>query len=124
MVHGLYADITKHPQLSQLIEEFKASENPLDTADEVAALRAMVVHLLNGVRGGRRISQVMIMAAGKLLSEVTKAVKRIEDVRSKSAVSRQDLFRILQEVGRGVDLEVKDEAVLRRIHEHWDRIRL
>jgi hypothetical protein len=93
--HGLYADLTKHPELRQLIDQFQASEQPLDTLPEVATIRAMIVHLFNRVQARRRVSLGMIMAAAKLLSEVTKAVKRIEDVRAQNAISREEFRRLL-----------------------------
>ena len=65
-----------------------------------------------------------IADAYRIVSEVTKIVKRIEDIRSQDAVSRPELFRILHEMGRGVMLEVQDQAVIERIKQRWGAIRL
>ncbi len=65
-----------------------------------------------------------LLDAQKVLSEITKIVKRIEDIGAQNAISRADFYRVLTEMGRAVDLVVEDEALRKRISEAWLEIRL
>jgi len=73
-------------------------------------------------------TQIMDLSdAWRLLAECTKAVKRIEDVRAQNAISRQDLFRVLREMGRSVrrhNDEPNPEKRLKKIEAEWERIAL
>jgi len=143
ITHGRYSQL-RHERLRDLIAQHGADPDPLNILPELAAARAMFQDFVDryqqfsdaliawhdSYRAGNpdqpaRPMQILDIAyAVKIVSEVTRMVKRIEDIRSQDAVSRPELFRILQEMGRGVDMEVKDEAVLARIRDHWAGIRL
>ncbi len=58
------------------------------------------------------------------MAEVSKTAKRIEDIRAKNAISRRDFYRVMTEMGRIVDLVVKDEDLLSKIHDLWGAIKL
>lgn len=60
-----------------------------------------------------------ISDAYRIVSEVTKIVQRIEDIRAKNAVSRPELHRIVSEMWRVVELHVGDGEQRGRIREGW-----
>jgi hypothetical protein len=60
-----------------------------------------------------------ISDAYKLLAEITKIVEREEKKRAANAVSRQEMMRLLTEMGRIVALHVHDEAIMERIERDW-----
>lgn len=64
-----------------------------------------------------------ISDGGRLISEATKMVARLEKIRSQDAISRPELARIWQEMWRAVQMEC-DEDTADRIREAWLRIRL
>ncbi len=51
-------------------------------------------------------------------------VKRIEDVKAGSAISRADFYRVMTEMGRVVDVIVEDADLREKIHDGWMKIRL
>jgi hypothetical protein len=46
-------------------------------------------------------------------------VERIEKARSQNAISRPDLVRVMQEMGRVVERYVRDPETLERIRDGW-----
>jgi hypothetical protein len=62
----------------------------------------------------------------RILAEVTKIVKRIEDVRSANALSRATVFRIMNVMGRDartvIDRHVKRSKVADRIMDEIGRL--
>ena len=65
-----------------------------------------------------------IADAHRLLAEITRMVKRIEDVKAGSAISLADFYRVMTEMGRVVDLAVEDDVLREKIHDGWMEIRL
>ena len=141
--HGRYSKIRRE-QLRDLIAEYAADPDPLNLEPELAAMRALfdgyvsrydeiVEALLEwnraevAAKGALAFPQRIppLEAAAKLLSEASKIVKRVEDVRAQNAVSRADLLRILREVGaivRRHNHEPDPEVRLQLISDDWDRI--
>lgn len=142
--HGRYSAIQRQ-DLSDAIQRFEADPDPLNLLPELATLRALLEGYVNrydemveallewnaefatgeGAVKPQRIPA--LESVGKLLSEVTKVVKRIEDIRAQNAVSRPALFRILREMGNVVrrhnDIEEPSER-LKAIEDDWGRISL
>lgn len=65
-----------------------------------------------------------ISDAYRLISEASKIIKRIEDLKASNHITRTDLGRIMQEMGRVVERYVIDEKTLERIRDGWLAIRL
>lgn len=130
ITHGLYADLTKHPEVRDLLREFEANDQPLSTLQEVAMIRALAVHLFNRVKPHKKLAPREIIAGVKILSEVTKAVKRIEDTRIQNAISRDNFIRLMRqmavEVRAVLEARVSDTEmrmqIIRDINERWQRI--
>jgi hypothetical protein len=140
--HGRYSRI-RHEVLRDLIEQYEADPDPLNLLAELAAARALFQDFIERYDANRdallawheswqkdggtvgRPRQVLDIAdAYRLLSEVTKIAKRIEDIRAQNAVSRPDLIRIMTEMGRVVERHVTDERSREKIKDGWLEIRL
>lgn len=137
---GRYSTVSR-PRIRDLIEQFQGDDSPLDILPELAAARALFQDFIErydeftdalvawhdswGEERARKPVQVLdISDAYRILSEVTKIAKRIEDVRAQNAISRQDFYRVMTEMGRVVDLVVEDPKQRERIHEGWMGIAL
>ena len=70
------------------------------------------------------VSVADVADAHRILAEITRMVKRIEDVKAGSAISRADFYRVMTLMGRAVDLAVEDPATREKIHDAWMEIRL
>lgn len=125
--HGRYSKL-KRKSLLEHYERFMAEPEPLDATHELALARANLAEyearaLLDGYDP---------QVAAKLLAEISKAVKRIQDIRSQEHVSRAEFWRILTELGRVVDLAASElltdvelrERFLERVHDGWFSVRL
>lgn len=127
--HGRYSKI-KRESVRQLAEQFEADPDPLNLLPELAQARALYADYLERCESGGAAWDPR--SAKELLAEVSKAAKRIEDVRAHNAVSRADFYRVLSEMGRAVDLIAADllpdqgtrDEFLKRVHEAWMGIRL
>lgn len=115
--HGLYS-ATKRERLGDLIEQAADRDEPLDLLEELAVVRALLADYLAS-RDEPDPGDVT-----KIASEISKIVKRIEDIRSQDAISLPDLERLMFEMGRVVRAEVEDEETVRTIRERWQEIRL
>ena len=138
---GRYSTINR-PRIKELIEGFEADPNPLDMTPELAACRALFVDYIerydvyteqlaawhssyDGDKPSIKPRQILDVAdAYKILAEITRMVKRIEDVKAGSAISRADFYRVMTEMGRAVDMAVEDADVREKIHDAWMEIRL
>ena len=116
--HGRYSKI-KREELRDLIAQYEADPDPLNLLPELAAVRALFHDFVDryeettaallvwheSVRNGRedrsrRPRQVLDIAdAQRLVSEITKIAKRIEDVKAHNSVSQADFYRVLGEMG-------------------------
>ena len=144
--HGRYSAIER-PELAALIERYEGDPDPLDLIPELATMRALfdgfvsrydeLVEALmewnaeeyqdaSDARRKPRPQRIPpLESVAKLLSEITKIVKRIEDIRAQNAVSRPALFRILREMGAVVRRhnDIEDPARrLKAIEDDWGRI--
>jgi len=98
-----------NPEYRKAVSEAKKNEQPLPHPAEYV----------------EKPRQVIDIAAGQgLLAEITRIVTRIEKIHSENAVSRPELLRIMQEMGRALDHYVKDEKLKAKIGEAWLQIRL
>ncbi len=139
--HGRYSGVTRE-RLRELIEQFEADPNPLDMTSELAACRALYQDYIerydeftdaliawhasyDGDKRSAKPRQILDIAeAYRIIAEITRIVKRIEDVRAGSAISRADFYRIMTEMGRVVALAVEDGDMRDKIHDGWMEIRL
>lgn len=138
---GRYSTINR-PRIKELIEHFENDPNPLDMTSELAACRALYQDYIerydtyteqlaawhasyDGDRASIKPRQILDVAdAYKILAEITRMVKRIEDVKAGSAISRGDFYRVMTEMGRAVDMAVEDAVIREKIHDAWMEIRL
>lgn len=148
---GRYSTITR-PRIAELVAQFEDDPDPLNMLPELAAARALFVdfverydvntaallawHAARNAENGepepdpdveppsRPRGVISLHDARELLAEITRIVKRIEDIRAANAISRYDFFRVMSEMGRIVDLCVEDDATRTRIHDLWGGIRL
>ncbi len=74
----------------------------------------------DGDRPTAKPRQILDIAdAYRIIAEITKIVKRIEDVSAASAISRANFYRVMTEMGRVVDLVVEDGDSRENIHDGW-----
>lgn len=106
---------------NRLREDGESTEKELEA---VAASRKFIAHMRGLEQGGKPHTVLDLSDAYRIVGEVTKIAERIEKARAANAVSRADLTRILQEMGRAVDLHVEDGQTKQRIKEAWLAIRL
>lgn len=125
----------KREDLQDLITHFENLEDPLDLLQEVSLARAFLTRFINEYDdiveallewhflweldqekpSGRPPSIPSQTTIVTLIENISKIVKRIQDIRADNAVSRSDLFRIMGEMGRVVQLEVDDDQ--------WEKIK-
>ena len=140
---GIYSDI-KRTELRKLIEEHAKNPDPLNILPELAAARALFQDFVDryDVWLGALLAwhdsftdpkqaeaakprQMVDLADGvRIVAEITKIAERIEKIRSQNAVSRSDLLRIMEEMGRYVERHVKDSKARERIKDGWLSIRI
>ena len=138
---GRYSKI-KRESLRELIAGLEEDPNPLDMIPDLIACRALFMDYIerydefteqlrdwhasyDGDSPTAKPRQILDVAdAHRILAEVTRMVKRIEDVSAASAISRADFYRVMTEMGRAVDLAVEDPVIRERIHDAWMEIRL
>ena len=143
--HGRYSKI-KRDQLRSLIERHEADPDPLNIFPELAAARALFEDFIEryetwrdallawhtsyqkGEEEGAKPRQILdISAAHMLLNQITGIVEKIERIRAADAISRPDLYRLVQEFARVVEVRnvIQDpERRLQAIRDDWLSIRL
>ena len=113
--------------LGRLVAEMEQDPNPLDMIPELHQSRAIYAEYLRRCELPIEDPQHLNFkpeAAQQFLTEISKIVKRIEDVRAKNAVSRRDLMRVITEMGRIVDTLVQDPKTKEQIRKQWLRIKV
>jgi hypothetical protein len=95
-----------------------------DKQEEDLAKARKFVELLSSPHEGKPLQVLDIGDAYRILSEVTKIAERIERIRASNAISRPDLMRVMQEMGRIVTHHVTDPEVQQAIKEGWLGIRV
>lgn len=133
--HGRYSKV-HHERLLDLAAHQEANPDPLNILPELALIRALAVDYINRYEENtaaliawhqsfqspdarpkpRRVLD--ITAVIPLISEATKIVERIERINAVNAISRPDLNRLLNELGRVVATFV-DPPIAQKIKELW-----
>lgn len=106
------------PKLGDLVEKHRANPEPLNLLGELAEARA-VAEWYQQKHG----DDLEPNTAAGLIEGITRIVKRIEDIGAQNAISRPDLMRIMQEMGRVVAHYVQDEDTRQKIQDAWLQIR-
>lgn len=136
--HGRYSTISRE-RLRDLVDQYREDPDPLDLTAELAVARSL---LHNYLEREEELQEAFLkwnterMAEGKkphrppsledaigLVSEISKIVKRIEDIRSQDALSRPELARIYSEMYRAVQMCADDDTA-QEIARAWQQIRL
>lgn len=142
--HGRYSTV-RHEQLRELIAEMEADPDPLNAIPELATARALLKGWLDDYqdlvdalmawnaaeerdaaledRKPRPARIPEVKDALPLISEISKAVKRVQDARNANAISRPELHRLMGEMGRVVAHHC-DEATAQAVRDDWLTIRL
>lgn len=114
--HGRYARYLS-TDLGDEIDRLMEDPDPLDMEEELATARVLLGRALDN----DDLSEPQRMG---LVGEVSKIVKRIEDVRAANAVSLPELTRLMTEMGRVVAYHVDDQETIDEIRQEWRSIRL
>ena len=123
---GRYSMI-KRKTVRDLAAGFESDPDPLNLLPELAQARALYQDYIDRCElplNDDNHATWNPQNAAALLGEISRAAKRIEDVRAQNAISRRDFYRVMTEMGRIVDLCVKDGGQLDMIHEQWGSIKL
>lgn len=145
---GRYSKIDR-PRIRELYEEFAQDADPLDVSDELHMARAIfrdflerydenstalrvwwsnipdeLQDTLEAISGDRPRQILDIADAIRIIDTISKIVSRVEKVRSDSAITRKDLFRLISEYARIVDARVVDDDVKEQIKNDWLQVRL
>jgi hypothetical protein len=110
----------------------RAALQARDVAALPSALEQLEAALMHPGGAGKPRQMLDIADAYRILSEVTKIAKRIEDVRAQNAISRADFIRVMQEMARVVETVVEQhvveaadrEQIKAEIKDRWLEIRL
>lgn len=143
--HGRYSAVTTH-RLRELIERYEADPDPLDVLPDLAAARALLTDFVErfetfqtalvawheswqtdeeGAPKAAKPKQVLDVAdAYRQVDVISRIIKREQDHRSASAISRPDLMRVMQEMGRVVERYVPDSQAREAIRDAWLEIRV
>jgi hypothetical protein len=130
--HGLYS-MEHQTKLTELVDSFKKLEDPLDLKPELAMLRSLVHDWVNRYTENREALLLWsrsftppkpvivhdVSEGWKILEAISRVVERIEKARSQNAISRPDLVRVMQEMGRVVERHIRDPETLERIRDGW-----
>ncbi len=130
--HGLYA-LEHQTKLAELHKDLMKLEDPLDLRPELGMLRALVQDWIDrydqtrealllwsqSFENPRPITIHDVSEGWKILEAISRVVERIEKARSQNAISRPDLVRVMQEMGRVVERHVRDPETLERIRDGW-----
>lgn len=106
------------PKIGELIEKHRANPEPLNLLDELAQARAVAEWYRE-----KHAEDFDPTTAGALIEAISRIVKRIEDIGAQNAISRPELLRIMQEMGRVVARHVEDPETRAKIQDDWLRIR-
>lgn len=128
--HGKYAT-TAHEPLRLLIEQYERDPDPLSMVSELATARAVFQTYLNKITDYGLSAEVVELIV-RLVSDITRIIKRIEDVRAQNAISRKDFIRLMQEMARVVEAVLDHrvdqvehrQAIKDEIKDRWLEIRL
>ncbi len=123
---GRYSTV-KRKTVRELAKVFESDPDPLNLLPELAQARALYQEYIDRCElplTDKNRATWNPQNAAALLGEISRAAKRIEDVRAQNAISRRDFYRVMTEMGRIVDLVVKDGDQLDRIHHQWGSIKL
>ena len=123
---GRYSTV-RRISVRELAAKFENEPDPLDLLPELAQARALYQDYMDRCELPLTDVNRATFNAGNaaaLLGEISRAAKRIEDVRAQNAISRRDFYRVMTEMGRIVDLVVKDGDLLDKIHDRWGGIKL
>lgn len=142
--HGRYSKWKKE-DIRELVEQFEADEEPLNILPEIAAVRALLTDFIDTYN--QRVDALIAWNADEAaearankrkprpqrLPELDDAIQYLQTVariaqkekrlQSDTAISRKDLARILQEMGRIVDQHT-DTDTQQAIREGWSTIHL
>lgn len=140
IIHGLarrYSGV-KTERIRDLIAQHANDPDPLDILPEIAAARALFQDFIERYEDNSRaliawhesyisdkavnpkpVQVLDIADAYRILDTVSRMVERVEKVRAANAISRPDLNRIMNEMGRAVLLNVVEEETRKRIHDAW-----
>lgn len=114
--HGRYSKV-KRKELRELMAELEADPDPMNLLPDLHMMRALWRMLVEK-------KQADPVEAARLLAEATKIVERMERIRNANAISRQDLSRVMHEMGRVVEAFVEDPAIREKIRDGWLAIRM
>lgn len=146
---GRYSKVNRE-RLGGLIAEYEADPDPLNVLPELGAARALFVDFIErydewrealllwhasfntdersgGAGNPKPAKPRQVLDVGdayRLLSTVAKIAQAEKRLQLDGAVSRKDLLRILSEVRRVTEAEVKDPVQLNRILDGWNGIQL
>lgn len=139
-VSGRYARI-KRKELRTLIEEHELDPQPLNLLPDLAAARALFEafvdmhetrweaitawHEAGGGEDARPpLAPPMIAEARKMLGTIARLVKTCEDMRAVGAIPRSVFVRYMYELGKVVELNVRNRADKEALKRAWLSIQL
>jgi hypothetical protein len=119
---ALYACLNEFEDIKRVgfmkVGKEKVAVELSDRQIETLGLARAAVEHLGEIPGDRPTKVLDIADAYRIISEITKIVERIEKIRAANAISRPELNRIMNEMGRAVATFV-DPAVAQKIKEAW-----
>lgn len=137
VTHGRYSKWKKE-DIRELVASFEDDANPLDILPEIAAVRALLTDFIDrytelvdaliawnaaGPQGERPQRLPKLDDAISYLETVARIAQKEKRLQSDTAISRKELARILQEMGRVVDRHTDPEAQ-QAIRDEWSNIHL
>jgi hypothetical protein len=130
-------DTVRRPRVAELMEQMADDPNPLDILPELAAARAIFIDFVErydewreallawndsfGKEGtAPKPKQILdVSAAMAHLDIITKIAEREWKRHEANAISRKDLFRVMDQMARAVMRVVTDEQQLKAIRAEW-----
>ena len=131
--HGRYSKLS-HRRLGDLLQRYEDDPDPLNLLPELALLRALLedyveryddfrdalVAWYGSENGNSKPRQILDVAdAKRLIAEVGRLSQRIHKMWSEQALTRDQFFWMMGEMGKVVAAEVEDEETLERIRSGW-----
>lgn len=135
---GRYSKL-KRRDLGELAERHGEIEGAMSMLPELALLRALTEDYINrydemteallawhndGKKPDAKPPRILDMADSyRLISEITKIIKRSEDIDANNAISQKEFFRLTEQMGLVVKTYVEDDETRTKISEGWNKLK-
>ena len=123
--HGKYSRFLRM-SLTELQQQYLDNEEPQDLSNELAMLRALLQHLMEG--SGSADDPIFmadfVASVTKLTDSIGLMVARMEKLKNQDAIPRTDVARLVRQMESVAQQTISDPEELQEMTEGWRAIRV